>query len=165
MHVKQWPGVRVWENISKHVAESYISPAHRLPTAAVAHSPLPALLHLPIHPRHQRYTTICYIIAYSAAQGSRLGGSPFATPLVLLYESMSLGYPMVKTAWYYEHCLHMSLTCDERTNSRRCLCVSRWARQLVTLSCFSLYSCLDNFDCSATRRWSESWRRTSGNSL
>ena len=42
--------------------ESYISPAHRLPTAAVAHSPLPALLHLPIHPRHQRYTTICYII-------------------------------------------------------------------------------------------------------
>ena len=24
--------------------------------------PPPALLHLPIHPRHQRYTTICYII-------------------------------------------------------------------------------------------------------
>jgi len=26
--------------------------------------PPPALLHLPIHPRHQRYTTICYIIQW-----------------------------------------------------------------------------------------------------
>ena len=49
-------------NAALYESESYISPAHRLSTAAVAHSPLPALLHLPVHPRHQRYCTFCYII-------------------------------------------------------------------------------------------------------